>query len=197
MNVSYYNKFIVEKNYQKKSLKEFFLSEMERKSEAEESLATLHDIREVINITSVLSQEKLKDIIEGLVNQAMQPVFGEDTRFEIEGKIQRNQPEILLHLDVNGNKVSFKDEEAGGMLDIISFALRIVFWAISPIRNSNTIILDEPGMLELFGQTIKHLSEQLGLQFIIVTHEDQLSDIADKTFYVTKKDGISNVEEVH
>jgi DNA repair exonuclease SbcCD ATPase subunit len=40
---------------------------------------------------------------------------------------------------------------------------------------------------------IKQLSERLGLQFIIVTHEEELAAHADKTFSVSIRKGISTV----
>jgi ABC-type sugar transport system ATPase subunit len=64
------------------------------------------------------------------------------------------------------------------------------------------VILDEPlkdadkGKLEDLGAMIKKLHELLGIQFIIVTHEDQLMAVADRSFIVTQTNDISSVQTI-
>ena len=66
-------------------------------------------------------------------------------------------------------------------------------------RTRNTIILDEPfkhlskDLHDRASQMIQNLSKQLGIQFIIVTHEPALSQFADKVFEVKQRKGISKI----
>jgi ABC-type sugar transport system ATPase subunit len=61
------------------------------------------------------------------------------------------------------------------------------------------MILDEPLRFvsakyqEKASAMIKEISEKLGIQFIIVTHNEVLASYADRTFEVTIKKGVSHV----
>jgi DNA repair exonuclease SbcCD ATPase subunit len=85
---------------------------------------------------------------------------------------------------------------------VASFALRIASWSMEYPRLRNVIILDEPmrflseDLQEKASAMIKELSEKLGLQFIIITHEKELASYADKEFRVTINKGVSNIKEM-
>ena len=99
----------------------------------------------------------------------------------------------------NGHLLDMEDESGGGLMDLVALCLRVVLWAINTPRTAPVIILDEPlkfldGVrLEQAGQMICKLSEMLGIQFIIVSHEDQLIDSADVMYRVEKIGDLSEV----
>ena len=158
--------------------------------------------RDIVSRVGVLAQERLKTIVESLVTEALQAVFGDDFVFEMVCEISRNKPEVFFYVVKNGRRSSLKDELGGGVVDIVSFVLRVVMWSLSNPRSIDTLILDEPGKfvskdkLDLFGLMISEISKRLGLQFIIVTHERDLIEAADKAFCVVQKKGISYVDQV-
>lgn len=162
----------------------------------------LKEAREIMNVVGILAQNEVKTVIEELVTQALQSVFDKSYSFVIENKILRNKPETNFYVEIDGKQFSLKEELGGGIVDIVSFSLRIVLWALKSPRSANTIILDEPGkfiskdLIPGFGEMIKRLSEMLGLQFIIVSHEQDLIDAADTAYVVHQKNGISIVEKV-
>ena len=175
--------------------------------ELEQELSTVKEAQDIMNVVGVLSQDNVKQLFEGLVTQAVQAVFGEEYTFELESRIARGKPEIDMFIVENGTKYSPKDEKGGGLIDVISFALRIVSWAIREPRSQNTLILDEPfrclhkEVLSFLAEMIQRISEELGLQIICITHENQIALVAsfsenNKEFYVRQKDGKSTVEEV-
>ena len=95
-------------------------------------------------------------------------------------------------------KLRRKDDEGGGLIDVISFALRVVLHSLETPQSRNVLVLDEPlkwtgKLMSKAGQMIKEISNRLGLQVILVTHEPELSEIADRSFFVEQVDGISNV----
>ena len=61
------------------------------------------------------------------------------------------------------------------------------------------IVLDEPfrfvsrDLQVKAGQMVKELAERLDLQFIVVTHNKDLIEAADRVFEVSLKDGESRV----
>ena len=162
----------------------------------EESLAVMNDV-------SLLVQQEFKEVVEILVTQALKFILGDNHSFEIDSKIARNQPEIHLFIVIDGERFSPQDDEfSGGQADVVSFALRVILWAIQSQRTRATLVFDEP-FRNLHGthnaatvrEMIQYLSETLGLQFIIVTQSEELSEVADATFVVTKERGISSVEK--
>ena len=87
------------------------------------------------------------------------------------------------------------------MADVISFGMRIALWAIKSPRSDSVFILDEPGkalgeLLPKFAEVLNELSRKLGIQFIIITHDKALADLADKSYRVTKEKRISKVMEI-
>jgi DNA repair exonuclease SbcCD ATPase subunit len=67
-------------------------------------------------------------------------------------------------------------------------------------RTRNTIILDEPFRFlsedhqEQAGNMMKEISRKLNLQILYITHNPILAEVADRTFNVSIKKGISFVK---
>ena len=86
-----------------------------------------------------------------------------------------------------------------GAIDVASFALRIASWTMAIPKTRNVIILDEPmkhlstEYQEKASAMIKELSQKLGLQFIIITHEEVLTSSADKIFEVSIRKGKTKI----
>lgn len=157
--------------------------------------------RVVLVEVSRQTQAHLKAIIENLVNLCLESVFS-DRKFEFKAdfQIKRNKMECEFLVHENGHEFSPKDEMGGSILDIISFALRIILWSLENPRSRNVIILDEPfrfagKLITKAVQMVKELSSKLGIQFIINTHNDELIDIADRSWHVVNIQGKSTVRQ--
>jgi DNA mismatch repair ATPase MutS len=86
----------------------------------------------------------------------------------------------------------------GSTLDVIALALKIILWAIEAPRSRSLIIMDEPFRFtgKLVGKCVaivKEISHKLGIQFIINTHSDELLDIADRSWEVTRPVGKKSI----
>lgn len=167
------------------------------------SYNNLVEARDIMSAVGIISQKAVKVIIEELVSQALQGIFGDNYSFELEDKILRNKPETDFYVIKNGRRRSLKDDTGVGVVDVVSIALRVIFWAIENPRTDNVIIFDEPvralhsrSMLESCGEMFKKLSEMLGLQFIIVSDVGELLNCADLIFHVEQIKGISTVEKI-
>ena len=162
-------------------------------------LASAMEARTVLQILAKEAQNEGVYSIIDIINMALSAVFEEEIKFTIEFIEKRNKTEVEMYLeDQDGNKTTPRWDEAGGVLDIVFLAFRISLWAMS--KPAPVIILDEPVKNLSKPQQInaskilKTLSEELNLQFILVTHETALIESADRVFEVTKKNGISSVE---
>src|SRR4030067_2461637 len=139
----------------------------------------LQKARVLIAEAGKYTQSYLKDYIESMVTTALQAVFEEDYQFVIDFDIKRNKPEAKISLKLRGEETDPKDSCGGGILDIVSFTLRIVLYSIQNPKTDNTIILDEPfrflhGKMENTMKMVKDLSKKLGIQFIIVSQIQEI-----------------------
>ncbi len=194
----------------KEGERDLLTKQIERTEGALERQQTLQDdlikARWLFSEAAKMTQMKVKDHMESLVTMAIQAVFYEDDySFVVEFEIKRNKPECLLMVK-EGDMEPFipKEDQGGGMIDVVSFALRVVMWSMEKPRSRPLFYLDEPGtgigedggLLRLFGQMVSQISRELGLQIIINTHEEVLAEMADRQFMMKRVNGVSTVEQV-
>ena len=153
------------------------------------------------------TQERLSWYIDDLVTAAIEAVFPDDPpQFKLEFVQRRGRTETDLWLaDYQGNKIKPSDDDGGGLINVVAFALRIALWSLTRTTRP-VIILDEPFVFLHSRDAHARVAEMLrvisspnesnpnGLQIIMVTGEDESEEIigaADKIFNVIKKRGIS------
>jgi len=145
--------------------------------------------RWVFSEVSQLTQDRFKKHVESLVTMAIRAVFDRPFTFELVFEWKRNKMECRPIIMENGNEFDPENDMGGGIVDIIAFALRIVLWSLESPRSRNIIILDEPfrfvgDYAALAGKMLKEVSHMLGIQFLMITHEEELAEIADKAYKV-------------
>ncbi len=133
--------------------------------------------------------------IEELVTASLQAVFPERAySFELRPDEKRNQVELQLLIKEGTLELDPVDEMGGSVVDVVSLALRVVLWSRAKNRTDPVMILDEPARMVArahignLALMLKTLSERLGIQFIIVTHVEELAYNANRSFLVTKKE---------
>jgi len=136
------------------------------------------------------TQSLLEHEISNIVTLAIQSVFDEPYEFIARFVERRNKTECDLLFLLEGQEVDPMESSGGGLLDVASLALRIAFWNLN--RTSPVFILDEPlkwlsvDMHHKASAMFKMLSDKLGIQFIIVSHLEDLKESADRVFTVKK-----------
>lgn len=172
----------------------------ERIEQLEHHVDLLTKARFVLAEVTRLTQAQLKGYIESLVTLAIQSVYDEDLRFVVEFDYKRNKAEVSFWVKEGEDGEMFipKDEMGGGLVDVISFALRVVLWSLQRPESRPVLILDEPfpaaGVLtNRCGEMVKEISDKLELQIVLVTHNPDLIEIADRVWRVEKVDGKSLV----
>ncbi|WP_019138295.1 MULTISPECIES: ATPase [Peptoniphilus] len=154
--------------------------------------------------TSEFAREQSKRQIEDTVTKCLQFILETDIEFLIELSESRSVPVAEFFVQSNypeGYSIKTKPEIArgGGVVDIISLALRIAFLQQNQPLLSGPLILDEPGKhvsndyIFNLGEFLKRSSGIFNRQIIMVTHNPHLSQISDKAFQVSNKRGISEV----
>ncbi|WP_295147952.1 ATPase [uncultured Peptoniphilus sp.] len=176
------------------------LEEKERYSEV------LSQVSLLFQKTSEFAREQSKRQIEDTVTKCLQFIFETDIEFLIELSEARSVPIAEFFVQSNyseGYSIKTKPEIArgGGVVDIISLALRIAFLQQNQPSLSGPLILDEPGKhvsndyIFNLGEFLKQSSNVFNRQIIMVTHNPHLSQISDKSFFVKNKGGISEVSQ--
>jgi DNA repair exonuclease SbcCD ATPase subunit len=156
----------------------------------------------IIQLVGQQTQQNLERKISEVVTLALSAVFDDPYKFKVSFEIRRGKTEADLVFGKDGATFDPMTEAGGGVVDVASFALRIASWWLSSPKSSNTIILDEPfrflskSLQPKASAMLAAISKKLGIQFIIVTHIDELKESADKIFLVEKRDGKSVVKEM-
>lgn len=193
----------------KKSVKEKLEKDLTAKQNelqrAAHLIDTLEQVRLLLQRASEYAREQIKQQIEMLVTHCLQFVFGPNLEFEIElnevrGKTSAEFYVISIYNDV---KVKTKPQDArgGGIVDVISLALRIAVIQSTDIYKDGPLILDEPAkhvsneFINNVAQFLKQISDVFHRQIIMVTHNQYLSEIADLAYKVELKNGTSEVTE--
>lgn len=173
-----------------------------RKAEAD--LEVWHQVQALFSRVSEFAREQLKRRIEQTVTAALQAVFDDDIlEFRVRLGERAGQPTAEWEVaGIYGNEIvanSPEDGRGGGIVDVVSLALRLALLELSRPKPDGPVVLDEPG---------KHLSQEYapnlaaflktyagrtGRQVLLVTHNQALTEAADRSYRVEKVDGESRV----
>jgi len=195
-----YKAYVVKREVRQEVLTEQLKTKTALVLEKEIYLEELVKVSEVLKHVASETQEHLKLHIDNIVSLALDSVFPDEFTFALNFVDKRGTIEADICLLKDGRESDPMDSEGGGVIDILSFSLRIAIWSLK--KTSPVIILDEPfrflskDLQHKASLMLKELSSKLGIQFIIVSHEEAIIESADKYFIVTQnpKTGISKVE---
>lgn len=163
--------------------------------ESKRELRRHEQAREIVKEVGLKTQNQLSFHIGDIASLALEAVFEEPYELKVEFIERRNKTECDIYFLRDGERVNPTDASGGGAMDVAAFALRVASWSMASPRSRNTLILDEPmRFLDKDRQyqaskMIKEISDRLGVQFIIITHEATLTEAADKVFRVHIKKG--------
>lgn len=174
------------------------------KTDLKEKTRSLHrheEAKEIIRTVGQKTQEQLSYHISDITTLALEAVFQNPYELKVEFVQRRNKTECDLLFSRDGVDVDPLSASGGGAVDVASFALRIASWSMMNPRTRNTIILDEPLRFlsgdnqERASAMIKELSQRLGIQFIIITHENTLASYADRVFESSIRKGVTKIAQ--
>jgi len=163
---------------------------------------TISAIKESIKILQKIASETQSQIsfqIESIVQRAIDVCWQGRYQFSLTFDTKRGATEAnICLLDSQGNQIDPMTDCGGGVVDVVSFALRLSAWSIS--KSAPIIILDEPfkylsqNLQCRIAEVIRELSKKLNIQFIITTHNDNLSAVGDRIFETEKKGNKSEIK---
>ena len=127
-------------------------------------------------------REIAKSRLEELGTQALQYSVSPNKRIVMEISKDKKKPEARLIIvdDLTGVETDPLEEEAGGIVDVVSLAMRIIMLVFHEPFIDGPIILDEPlkmlskEYVPMMSNFLKKVSEDFGRQIIMVTHDEFL-----------------------
>lgn len=186
-----------------------------QKIEKEEALIKAkHDIeiwqkvQALFSKVSEFARTQLKARIEETVTAALQAVFErDDIAFEIEMRTINNQPAASWSViscygtgdDIATVSGSPEDARGGGVSDVVSLALRLALLELARPRPLGPVLLDEVGKhvsrnyAPNVAAFLKQYAQKTGRQIILITHDPNLTEVADVSYKVSQENGVSEV----
>lgn len=186
---------IRDKLYQTKANRDLRIENLNKHSrDLETELALLSQCKEAVLIVVQSTQEtqaSLEIQMNSIINTALYDVLQEEAyefniKFDSRGKVTKTN-QIKFELKKNGFTLdeSLLDSVGGGVIALCALALRASIMLLSN-KYSKVILMDEP-LTQLRGNDYerkacaltKAISDKFGIQFVIVTHELTIMEVAD------------------
>ncbi|NLW39401.1 MAG: ATPase [Tissierellia bacterium] len=204
--ISYMESFIAKEMGKKEKI----LEQLEEKKIAIEEINAQIDLIEKASIllqkTSEFARNQAKIQVESLVTNCLQYIFENNLEFEIEIEELYGKPNAEFYVTTKYDDTLIKTKpelsRGGGVVDIISLALRIAFLQIHKPRIEGPLILDEPAKhvseeyIFNVADFLKQTSELFNRQIIMVTHNNHLASIGTSAYRVGMKGTESVVEKL-
>jgi DNA repair exonuclease SbcCD ATPase subunit len=154
---------------------------------------SLEEAKHIISAEIANIQSSLKEDIDSLVTIALNIVYeGRDIQFAmLFDKSKSGASQYKPVIIENNEEFSPKDEQCGGALDVISYALRIILHSFEKPKGRDFLFFDEPfkflggGVMgELAADMAKKVNSDLGIQSVIISHDEISLSKADKVYHI-------------
>lgn len=195
-----YRKYLERTKGRKKQIEEEIQKQKIKIKKLTHDLENSKKAQSVIQIVAKSTQENLSYKLSDIGSMAMASVFPNPYRLLIEFKPSGGKIDVDLGFVKDGNKIDPIIGTGGGAIDIAALSLRFSCWAIHKHKTRPIMVMDEPlkwlkggDLPEKGAAIIKELSKKLNIQIIMVSHDPELINSADRVIKVSIKKGISKI----
>lgn len=171
------NPLLVQRSHLAQKVKEERKSLEEAKKKVEDCLTAQQITQEVAETLQQSAQEQISRV----VSRCLQTIFGKRAyEFKIRFSKKRGRTEAELLFLRDNKEVDPLTASGGGAIDIAAFALRLAALVLIRPRRRRLIVADEPfrfvseGYRDKVRLLLETLSQEMGIQFVIVTHDPEL-----------------------
>lgn len=150
------------------------------------------------------AREQARETVQRQVTQALSYVFDPDMAFRIVPLETRGKPEIDFFVaSTMGDariEIAPQDGRGGGVVDVVSLALRVALLETYRPTLNGPLVLDEPAKhvseeyIQRVADFLREVARYYRRQVIMVTHNAHLAGTADLSYQVRLRDGRSGVE---
>ncbi len=171
-----------------------------------ETVEELDRVTLLLNSLGEDRQLKAQQTIEDLVTRGLQTIFDESLSFHItqtvKGKSASVEFTVRTTLDGKIIETPVMEARGGGLAATIGFLLRLVVMLLSKgTATENILILDETfahvsdEYLGPLGEFLREVVDKTGVQIVMVTHQPEFTEYADKVYHFSTVDGKTQVRE--
>lgn len=146
-------------------------------------------------------QEQTLRAVEKIASAGLTTVFGEDVQLKLVQKVRARRPEIDVVIKTGELETSVLDARGGGLAQVAGLLLKITTLLLT--RGARKLIVaDEPlAMLSAeyaprIADFLSELCDKTGLQLIMVTHDEVLSEAADTVIRMKSVGGQTVAEQM-
>jgi DNA repair ATPase RecN len=174
--------------------------------EIQKEIELIEKVSVLLQSTSEFARNQAKIQTENLVTNCLQYIFENNIEFEIEIEELYGKPNAEFYVTTNAEDMIIKTKpelsRGGGVVDIISLALRIAFLQIHKPQIEGPLILDEPAKhvsedyIFNVADFLKKASEMFERQIIMVTHNDHLASIGTTSYRIELEGSESHVQKI-
>lgn len=131
---------------------------------------------EIFSMVSDTNRDKAKKVLESVVSMILTNVLEKEYRFITEFNEKGGLLVVEFYVEDEVCKC-LVTERGGGIVDLVSFSLRICVIELLDYFIPNPIVFDEPfkhlsySYMKNVFKVVKYLSKRFSRQFIIVTHK--------------------------
>lgn len=148
---------------------------------------------ELLSLVQQVTRDKIKESFEMIVSHALNYVFESDKYsfhlvFGRRGNLQ--ELDFAVQTPEKDEPLNPLDTDAGGILNIISFALRIVLMEVASPKIQGFILSDESfanlseDRVERASQFLKEINQKMHRQVIAISHQSKMLESADRLIEV-------------
>lgn len=158
-------------------------------------------LEQTVGLLNSLSEERqyaAQSTIEELVTRGLQTIFDPSLSFVIVNTVKANASavEFLIQKRIGESVIETPVLEAqgGGLSAVVGFLLRVVVLLLRG-EHGGLLVLDETfahvsdEYLPAVGAFLRELVDQAGVRIVMVTHQPDFADWADKVYRFSQKDG--------
>lgn len=149
-------------------------------AEAKDLLDTIQESRVIVQETVSATQKMCYEHLGNMVTKCLSAVFHDPYTFRLKFEQNAGRTQVSFVFLRNDVELDPMSSTGGGVVDIASFALRIAALLMQKPSPRQVLILDEPFRFvsaeyrEQVRELIEELASEIGIQFILVTHMEEL-----------------------
>lgn len=181
-----------------------------RRNGLQEEIASLERQLATLGKTLVVFQELAGHIqtdflaaLEGLVSSGLRSVFGSDLSFRLIPSVKNKAMsiEFLLADGQSAEGQQILDARGGGVAALCGVLLRAIVLRLLPDRRQ-VLVLDEAtahlseAYLPASAALFRSLADDLGLQLVLVTHQEEYAEAADVVWRLRRDNAEARIERV-
>jgi DNA repair exonuclease SbcCD ATPase subunit len=139
-----------------------------------------------------------KTLIETIVTGGEKAIFvNHDIDFKVNFSSRGNAIVVDFENTIDSRARDIIDGQGGGIVDVVTFLLKLALLLLIKPSLARIMVLDEPfkhlssSYVPRAMMLLKKLQKDFGIQFLIVTHIEEMEDLDCKRFRTTLVDGQS------